>query len=767
MSLDDMMIDPPADVNPRGGPRTRGEIDRDRAALLERTKHQIVRLVAESHARLPREQAKGVGVVYARYSSRFQHSIVDQVRVVLEAATKEGFYIPCENVCFDLAVPGYKDKRPGLNRVRELLAGGGIDVFLVFSTNRLFRKIHKSLTFVEDEVVERGIRCRFVKTGIDSADEKRWRMLLQFHAVADEFVVGMYSDHVRSAHEGLYQEGLVFGTVPFGYRGREIPGQMTKQGRPRRRLEVDPDVSLWVQRAFAWLADDGLSIAEIARRFNADPSIPPSPRGLSGHWSYNSIHYLLKNERYRGWWQYGVKEAVWQSRKDYARQVTRPEPLKATQWDHLRIVSDELWHRAQERLANMPNQAGRKPVDGDRKARPRMLNGYLYCAVHDRSLYVGGAHGKTMFCKDCQAVSVQVRPLFTLLNRRTALKLTCQSLAALIRADGALVTNVIAACRNAAERAQRPDPARIDELRRQDQNVDRQIRFVLDNPGESETDRRESGERLRSLRRSRAEVATELARREADRDRPIVVPTDEEVRALIANLAAVLETAAASNTEGESETVREIVRLLTGGRIELEQQGERKAQRGWLRGRFRPQVISLLATRTAGVPIHGDDLQGAEVVIDYWEPSPFEAWADKVKAAYDRGLMIKEIAAELGITRYMARKALHHWYSSRGLQTPDGRSRRSTLDRKQQAPLKHVAIADAVMALYRENVPLQEIARRLSSHRDLMTKAVAYWHESRGLPVPDGRTRRKTLDRSGARPRRYRSAADDIPPLSA
>ena len=37
MSQDDTMIDPPAPVPPRGGSRTRGEIDRERSALKEHT----------------------------------------------------------------------------------------------------------------------------------------------------------------------------------------------------------------------------------------------------------------------------------------------------------------------------------------------------------------------------------------------------------------------------------------------------------------------------------------------------------------------------------------------------------------------------------------------------------------------------------------------------------------------------------------------------------------------------------------------------------
>ena len=58
-----------------------------------------------------------------------------------------------------------------------------------------------ALQFIEEEVVGRGVRCIFAKSGVDSADGKRWRMLLNYHAGIDEFVTSMYSDNIRVAQE--------------------------------------------------------------------------------------------------------------------------------------------------------------------------------------------------------------------------------------------------------------------------------------------------------------------------------------------------------------------------------------------------------------------------------------------------------------------------------------------------------------------------------------------------------------------------------------
>lgn len=71
---------------------------------------------------------------------------------------------------------------------------------------------------------------------------------------------------------------------------------------------------------------DRVPIAEIVRRLNADPAVPP-PKSPNRVWTHDAVRKLLRNPRYRGWWRYGVTETVWVSSKDYARQVARPEPL--------------------------------------------------------------------------------------------------------------------------------------------------------------------------------------------------------------------------------------------------------------------------------------------------------------------------------------------------------------------------------------------------------------------------------------------------------
>ena len=182
-------------------------------------------------------------------------------------------FVPIEHVCFDLAVPGSKAEREGLGRAQGLIEGGGVAAFLAFTTNRLHRKMHRCLRFVEEELVERGVRAIFPKSGVDTADVKHWKMLLNIHAMMDEFVVSMYADNVRAARgaDGAWP-GLR--DLLFGYKGEPIPGEFTRLKRPRCRVIVDPETGPMVERIFRWYAEELVTIDGIVRRLNDDASIP-------------------------------------------------------------------------------------------------------------------------------------------------------------------------------------------------------------------------------------------------------------------------------------------------------------------------------------------------------------------------------------------------------------------------------------------------------------------------------------------------------------
>ena len=521
---------------PGGGQPAPGRDDR---AQVER---ELDDLAAHFHALLPRERAVVVGAIYARYSSDKQDSIADQVRALLEWAVTNRAFVPRDFIFYDTATRGAKVRRPGLDAARQVVEARRIGLFACFSTSRLFRKAYNALRFVEEQLVGRGIRAVFVKEGVDSADERGWKLLYQIHAMTDELVGGMNADNIRAAHEGQFLRGQVCTTLALGYRGRELPGELTNRGRPTRVVEIDPEAAKYVAQVFSWFVHDGLSILEVARRLNADPDAPKSPKG-SGPWTHTAVRILLANTRYRGLWAYGRTKATWQAEADYVRQVPRDEPLRQEQRDDLRIVDDATWWAAARKLELKHNGGGRKPRGGDPDTRPQLLRGLFVCPKHDQILYVGGAHGRMLYCRACQQTHKEQRPLFTMLNRALAHRLTCEALADRVRRDPALAADVIAHLRRAAAEAGDDAPGRLQKLEARRDAATAKITFFMKNLGESEADQRESAAQLAGLRRDRAGLEAELAALRAARDRTRDVPDDDQARALIGRIAEALQAA--------------------------------------------------------------------------------------------------------------------------------------------------------------------------------------------------------------------------------
>ena len=708
-----------------------------RPVEVERDAHNTERVTRSSAQADPLLFARGA--VYTRYSTRDQHSTQDQIRVCTKWAQDNAITVDKRHIFSDEGISGRTTRRQGLRSLQAAIEANEVDVVIVFATNRLFRKMYQALRFVEEEILERRKRCVFVTNGIDTADEDDWTLRHQFAAMLDDHVARTNVKHIQAAHVGLLERKRIFGSITYGYTGEVIGGETTRKGRQARRLIIDPDKASWVRKVFDWFTEEGMSIRAITRRLNGECA-PLQDKFRSGRWDAPVVRRMLSNERYIGRWSYGVSESKMLSKREYASKVPREQPLGTVQFSDLRIITEITWHKAQARLANNRRAGGRKPNDGRREERPLLLNGIVYCAVHGRPLTANGTYGRYLACVSCKAEAAPA--LYTLFNRRLGTELICPKVAELLRADETLIAEAIDICRQCADAAERPDPGEIDQLRRKEKQLSRQIDHVLDMPGETEQDRIETKAKVRTLRAQRATVQQLIVEIEEVLARPVVVPDPAEIRERLDEFAKVLLRAAESAEPRVFHAAREFLIKVSGGRIELVQCGEKKAQRGWLRATFQVRLLKPLLAE------FGCSCKPAPyklVTIDIRKPTLAERRASEVRRLYDQGLGERTIAEQLQINRNSVRKALDVSFAAEGKARPDGRSRRWTLSKEQRPVLKAEAIVDDVLQYYHQGMPIQEIATRLNVDRNCITAAVRIWHEERGISAPDGRARRKQL----------------------
>ena len=117
-------------------------------------------------------------VLYARVSTRRQaqegFSLDQQLERLREYAAEQGY-----EVVEEISDPGYsgaKLERPGLDRVRDLVAGGGVDIVLAQDADRITRDpYHRG--WLDEEFTSH--RCRLVALD-DWGDDSHEGELLKF-----------------------------------------------------------------------------------------------------------------------------------------------------------------------------------------------------------------------------------------------------------------------------------------------------------------------------------------------------------------------------------------------------------------------------------------------------------------------------------------------------------------------------------------------------------------------------------------------------------
>ena len=194
------------------------------------------------------------------------------------------------------------------------------------------------------------------------------------------------------------------------------------------------------------------------------------------------------------------------------------------------------------------------------------------------------------------------------------------------------------------------------------------------------------------------------------------------------------------------------LRNLVGGQIMVEEVRTEGRKRFFLRGTFQIQVGQVL--QALGIEAQPDSGPGGllteAITIDFVRQNPLDSKANKAKALWDQGLLQVLIAQAMNCCEAMVTKLLKHWSKTHGIDLPGGHARRAQLAQKTLEPPLFQRIADEVMCRYERGELLKEIAAALDVDINTVTSAIRWWHESRTLPVPDWRTRRKGLERKSS-----------------
>jgi site-specific DNA recombinase len=313
--------------------------------------------------------------IYARFSSDRQSptSIDDQVRKCCQHAAQKDWQVLEEHIYTDEAISGTTMERDGL---KKLLAAASsplhpFDCILIDDSSRLTRRLADCLELVE-RLEYSGIRIVAVSQGVDT-EHPEAELLMGFHGLVDSLYSRELAQKTHRGLEGRALKGLATGGRCFGY----------KTVGEQARLEVVDSEAKIINRIYSMHAA-GLSLKRIARGLNEDRVQSPQPQKgrLSRSWCTSSVQTILHNERYRGKLFWNKTQKI--RNPTTGRRIQRARPK--SEWviseaPHLRIVSEELWSKVQQRFATVRRLWGRDGGPGllGQQRQVYLFSGLLKC----------------------------------------------------------------------------------------------------------------------------------------------------------------------------------------------------------------------------------------------------------------------------------------------------------------------------------------------------------------------------------------------------
>ncbi len=327
---------------------------------------------------------KKTAAIYARVSSDRQKeegTIASQKAALLEYAQAQELTVPAEWIFQDEGYSGAVLARPGLERLRDLVAEGQVEVVLVYAPDRLSRKYAYQILLME-EFARTGAETRFVKA--PSAQTPEERLLLQFQGMIAEYERALIAERTRRGKRYRAKAGCVsvLSVAPYGYR------YVRKTEHSEGYFTVQESEAPIVRKIFELYTQERWSIGAVARYLNKERV--PARSGRSA-WCETTILGMLRNPAYGGQAAYGkTQNCPSQKRTRWARQRggfgRRPssKPVDQSQWIPVAVpalISAETFALAQERLAENRRLSLRNTKI------PSLLQGLLVCEQCGYGLY--------------------------------------------------------------------------------------------------------------------------------------------------------------------------------------------------------------------------------------------------------------------------------------------------------------------------------------------------------------------------------------------
>lgn len=336
--------------------------------------------------------------LYARYSTDNQNPDSIDVQVSKCAHWCDDHGIPVLGIFSDEAMSGMKDSRPEYDKMMRKLEMGGADTVVIYDQSRMFRKMTAWFAF-RDQLSSMGVTVYSVTQPLIGKDLRDPTNFLTEGSMALFNQIWALQSRQKTMEKLRYmaRNGQHTG-------GKPALGYMVENGK-LVICEHEADI---VRRIFHEYVN-GMSYRDIIAGLNRDGI--KTKRGSS--FGSNSLHDLMKNEKYIGTLVYGQSPY----RADGTRNTHAKDGPDVIRIEDAipAIIDKETFRKVQERMSQNKHQQGGRPP----KNRNYPLKGKVFCGHCKSALSVSISKGEYYYYKctskkrkhDCQGVSIGVDDL--------------------------------------------------------------------------------------------------------------------------------------------------------------------------------------------------------------------------------------------------------------------------------------------------------------------------------------------------------------------
>ncbi|MCR4839461.1 MAG: recombinase family protein [Eubacterium sp.] len=306
-------------------------------------------------------------------------SVENQIKFLRDYLSKDCSLILVDEYV-DRDVTGTKFDRPEFNRMITDIRKGRINCVIVKDLSRLGRNYLEAGDYIEKIFPFFGVRFIAVTDNYDSlfSNPTVDGLSVPLKNLINEAYAKDISKKVSSSFENKFKQGVFCAcTAAYGYK---------KDPNDPHMVLIDEDVKDVVIRIFTDYVD-GKSLAQIAKELNAEGILAPSvywhtkdvihTDKYNNMWEGKQIRRILQNPIYTG------DVLIGKTVKCYYKGITKPMKRDGyyVKDHHKPIITDEMYHRAQVRMAERRREyySTRGKYDGVQNEKRDLLQGYLYC----------------------------------------------------------------------------------------------------------------------------------------------------------------------------------------------------------------------------------------------------------------------------------------------------------------------------------------------------------------------------------------------------